>query len=183
VPVTKTTDPPMCFPENVLADNSGESCWFAIHTKPRQEKALAWNLIQIGIGYYLPLSKQRQRSKNRSRFSVIPLFTSYLFIKCNSSQRLETYKTNRIIRAIEVVDQDLFRRELNAVHTVLSNRDVTTSNCDFKKGKKVRIVEGPLSGVEGLVLQRKNKKELVVQVASIHQALRVDIEFDKVELL
>lgn len=183
LPTKANNPPPMCFPEDVLTDNLDGASWFVIHTKPRQEKALAWSLMQIGINYYLPLSTQRQRSNNRSRFSVLPLFTSYLFLKGNSFHRHEAYKTNRIVRAIEVVDQESFYRELKAVHTVVSNRAVTSSDYVFQQGKRVRIVEGPLAGIEGLILQRKNKRELVVQVASIHQALRVDIEFDKVELL
>jgi transcriptional antiterminator RfaH len=153
-----------------------------IHTKPRQEKALAWDLKVAGIGYYLPLSVQKKRSANRLRISELPLFTSYLFMNGNGFERLVAYKTNRVVRVIEVTDQDSLRCELASVHKALaSNRLLVASANVFPKGKRVRISEGPLEGVEGVILQSKNSRELVIQVASIHRSLRVAIEFDKVE--
>ena len=49
------------------------------------------------------------------------------------------------------------------------------------KGRKVRITDGPLKGIEGTVLQRKNRRDLIIQLDSIDQALRIAVESDRIE--
>jgi transcriptional antiterminator RfaH len=172
----------MCFPEDVLTSGMTEgTSWFAAHTKPKQEKALAWQLRQRGIGYYLPLVKKKQADTARVRFSFVPLFTGYVFIKGNSGHRIEALKTNRIVRMIHAADQKLLIKELNTVHAAITYRKAEIYSSPFKKGKRVRVTEGPLKGAEGTVLQRKNRRELIVQIESVHQVLRIDIESDKIE--
>jgi transcription antitermination factor NusG len=180
----ESDNPPMCFPEDVLTDvlTDGIS-WFAVYTKPRQEKAFAWDMKNRGAGYFLPLVKQKQASERRPRFSLIPLFTGYVFLKGNAGHRRAAFGTGRTVRIIDVKDQKLFCKDLNIVHTAVTNRKVGICGFGVVKGKKVRITEGPLKGMEGTVLQRKNKKELIIQFDSIDQALRIAIESDRIEAI
>lgn len=178
----ESDNPPMCFPENVLTDDTADGIsWYAVYTKPGQEKAFARDMMNRGAGYFLPLIKQRQADERRPRFSFIPLFTGYVFLRGNAGHRRAAFGTNRIVRMIGVKDRELFLRELNIVHTAVTNRKVGICDAGAVKGKKVRITDGPLKGMEGTVLQRKNKKELVIQLDSIDQALRIAIDSDRIE--
>src|SRR5262249_6496300 len=50
------------FPDTLLEQAVPESdgaCWRVVHTKPRQEKSLARELIQGEVPFYLPLRKRR----------------------------------------------------------------------------------------------------------------------------
>ena len=49
-----TENPPRLLPgPRGVADLSGR--WWVGHTRARNEKAFAWDLLSKGIGYYLPL--------------------------------------------------------------------------------------------------------------------------------
>ncbi len=49
-----TKNPPAQFPEETdLATFQG--LWWVAHTKPRQEKALAWDILRAEGSYYLPM--------------------------------------------------------------------------------------------------------------------------------
>jgi transcription antitermination factor NusG len=45
----------------------------------------------------------------------------------------------------------------------------------FVKGDEVKVVDGPLKGMEGIVVKIKNKNKLVLKVAAIQQAIAVQI--------
>jgi len=180
--IRETDNPPMCFPENVLTDDTADGIsWFAVYTKPRQEKAFARDMMNRDTGYFLPLVKQKQADGRRQRFSLIPLFTGYVFLKGNAGCRCVAFSTKRIVRMIDVMDQKLFRKELNIVHTAVTYQEIGICDPRVMKGRKVRITDGPLKGIEGTVLQRKNRRDLIIQLDSIDQALRIAVESDRIE--
>ena len=45
----------------------------------------------------------------------------------------------------------------------------------FVKGDEVKVVDGPLKGMEGIVVKIKNENKLVLKVAAIQQAIAVQI--------
>ena len=48
-------------------------------------------------------------------------------------------------------------------------------------GNRVRIVEGPLNGIEGILIRKKNKSLLVISVHLIQLSTSVEIESWKIE--
>lgn len=179
-----TDSPQMCHPVDILTRGPirGRS-WHAAHTKPRQEKALARNLKKIGINYYLPLMKQKQKSENRQRYSFVPLFAGYLFFRGDAGDRIAAFKTDRIVRIIDVSDQNQLVKELNIIHAALTYRSVGVYNSEIRPGVKVRITDGPLKGAEGTVLSKKNMTEVIIHIKSVHQSLRIDVRSDKTEVI
>ena len=116
-------NPPMCHPVDILTRGliQGVS-WHAAYTKPRREKALAWNLHNMGINYYLPLVRKRQKSEKRLRRSYIPLFPGYLFFIGDAEDRQAVWKTDRIVRIIDVSCQNQLIKELNIIHKAVINQ-------------------------------------------------------------
>src|SRR4051794_192376 len=71
--------------------------WWCLHTKPRQEKAVARALKSQDISYYLPQVVKIERTpQGRKIRPIIPLFTGYLFLLGDDFARLEALRTNRI---------------------------------------------------------------------------------------
>ena len=46
----------------------------------------------------------------------------------------------------------------------------------FAEGQWVRIKEGPFEGVTGIVVERRNKRRVLVGLAAIGQGLEIDID-------
>lgn len=176
-------NPPQCYPEDVLtSDSDAQIYWLAVHTKPRQEKALAWVLKHQDVGYYLPLVSQPQRNRKRLRFSLLPLFSGYLFLRASPQKKQLAWQTNRVLQIIRVTDQQLLQSQLLNIFHATSWAKVQP--CEFAlKGRKARVIEGPLAGVEGIIVQQKNTTRLVFQIEAIRQAIRVDIDFRHVQVL
>jgi len=178
----ESDNPKICYPDDALINNvTNDQLWYVAYTKPRQEKALAWNLMQREVSYFLPLIKRKQPSIKRLRYSLTPLFTSYIFFKANNAERVEALKTNRIIQTIHVKDQTLLINEMDIIYKAISNRPVNEYISKIKAGQKVRIIAGPLMGLEGRLRQHKNERYLIIEVESVNKTIRVEIESDRVE--
>ena len=66
-----------------------------MHTKSRQEKALAGDLADLGIGFFLPLASVKRRYGQRTFQIQIPLFPLYLFMCGDEDQRYAALMTHR----------------------------------------------------------------------------------------
>lgn len=179
----KTSDnPKICYPDNALTTNvTDEQIWYVAYTKPRHEKTLAWNLMQRKVSYFLPLIKKKQPSMKRVRYSLAPLFTSYIFIKANNEERVLALKTNRIVHTLHVEDQALLVKEMDIIYKAISNRNVNEYISKLKTGQKVKIIAGPLFGLEGILLEQKNERYLIIEIESVNKTIRVEIESDRIE--
>ncbi|MFV2068318.1 MAG: UpxY family transcription antiterminator, partial [Pirellulales bacterium] len=96
-----------------------EHKWWAIHTKPRQEKSLARELLQQEIPFYLPLVAKNRLMRGRKVESYIPLFTSYVFLCGSDEQRVESLKTNRVAYTLEVTQGEELRKDLRQVQQII----------------------------------------------------------------
>src|SRR4051794_39827747 len=89
LPAEPDFHPPGLWDTGPVARNSPEAVWWCLHTKPRQEKAMARELRQLGLTFYLPqVLKEDRTPQGRKIRSVIPLFTSYLFLLGDPRERL-----------------------------------------------------------------------------------------------
>src|SRR5947207_391033 len=66
---------------------AADSHWWVLHTRPRQEKALARQLLQHRVSFYLPTIAKRLRIKGRNLTSHVPLFPGYAFLLADREQR------------------------------------------------------------------------------------------------
>jgi len=175
-------NPDQIFPENILEHclQNNKTWWVAL-TKSRREKALAHFLAQRGIGYFLPMVKKQQPSRLRTRFSMVPLFPGYVFFQGNVQQRYLAYSSNHIARAIQVKQKEKLLDELHSIQRVLSSGTPVYPYDFLSEGQRVRITNGPMCGVEGIIDRKKNNYRLVLQIETIAQAIALDLEASMVE--
>ena len=104
-------NPPAIWPEEEsIRDFRG--LWWVAHTRSRNEKALAHDLIRKQISYFLPMTWRVRRQRGRTIRSLLPLFSGYLFFCGEEDHRIELLKTNRVANLIEVKDQEKLLQEL-----------------------------------------------------------------------
>lgn len=161
-----------------------ESNWTVAYCRPRQEKALGWDLFRRGVNYFLPMVLRETSSGGRRRRNLYPLFPSYLFFAGDELDRLAVLKTERVVRLIEIDDaeQARFRDEISALETALACApDSIELYPRLVPGALVRITAGPMRGVEGVVLQAHNKRKLWLGVSVLGVGATVEIHADLVE--
>ncbi|HJZ68283.1 MAG TPA: transcription termination/antitermination NusG family protein [Blastocatellia bacterium] len=154
--------------------------WFAVHVCSRREKVVERVLSEKGFETFLPLTVKRSRvSARRFREAQLPLFPGYLFSRFHPSvEHLYRIGATKgvvgVVRAsatpVPVPDADI-----EAIKIVLASKIECSTSPTFSSGQKVIIKEGPLRGLQGEVLHRKNRHLFVIKIALIRRMLELDI--------
>ncbi len=162
--------------------NAANARWWCLHTKPRQEKAVARLLRFQDIAYYLPQAVKVERTpRGRKTRSLIPLFPGYLFLLGPDSARTEAVRTNRLVQVLDVVDQENLVRELRQIHRMLTSGLPVLPEPALPVGSRVRITSGPLTGIEGVILRHGKRDQFVAVVHFLGRGATVDLEDWQVE--
>jgi transcription antitermination factor NusG len=175
-------NPPLAWPENqLLSDFVGQ--WWVAHTKSRNEKALAHDLIGRSISYFLPMTWKVRHTRGRKIKSLLPLFAGYLFFCGNEQQRVEVLKTNRVASLINVKDQQQLVTELSAIERALQTGAALQKHKYIKAGQRCRVTAGPLRDIEGVVRQSRTGARLILNVDMLGQAASVEVDSDLIEII
>lgn len=176
-------NPPITFPpEASVSEFQGQ--WWVAHTKSRNEKALANDLITREIPYFLPMTWTVTRRSRRPVKSLMPVFTGYMFF-CgrDDDDRVEVLRTHRVANIIEVPDQIELVTELSHLEKAVKAGAPLTQHHFVKKGQWVRVTAGSLMGLEGIVEDLKGMTRLILQIDMLGQATSVEIDCDMVEVI
>ncbi len=156
--------------------------WCCLHTKPRQEKAVARDLRRADLSFYLPQSIHESRTpQGRAIRSLLPLFPGYVFLKGDDHDRSTAYRCNRLVQILEVHDQHALRQDLRRIHTMLSSGLPLAAEPQILPGTGVRITSGPLAGVEGIVVRRGGGDRFVAAVRFLARGASVQLHDWQVE--
>jgi transcription antitermination factor NusG len=154
-----------------------------VHTKSRHEKVMATELSRKGISYYLPLVRTARRYQGRTVHFEIPLFPSYLFMGGDEEDRYAALMTHRATNIIRVNDQQRLRNELRHIHLATQSETPVDLYPGLKKGRRCRVVKGPLSGLEGTILRRRDLCRLYVGVEALGQSAELEIDASLIDLV
>jgi len=173
-------NPPM-LPPGIDALNQLPGQWWVAHTKARCEKALAWDLLESKIAFFMPMLEQTAIWGGRKRTVLKPLFPSYVFFCGSDADRYCATTTGRVCQMIPVKNRDQFVTELDAVRLALASKRTMNFYPHAAVGKRCRVTSGPLEGIEGIVIHNKDSVQIVLQVSMLGQGTSLEIEADLLE--
>lgn len=180
---------PNLFPDDLWSRGASwlgdpDRSWYCLHTKPRREKQVARLLRDRSIPHYLPLVAKVDRTPSGRRTrSVLPLFSSYLFLYGTREQRLESLKGNHLVGVLEVLDQPRLVEDLRQIHLMLSSGLEVVPEPSHPVGSRVRLLSGPLMGMVGVVRKRGRDHDFLAVVDFLGQAAQVALQDWEVEPL
>lgn len=174
-------NPPLTWPDKGIQNYNGT--WWVVHCKSRNEKALAWDMINKEINYFLPMSWKTNKCRGRTIKTLLPLFSGYIFFCGDESQRLEVFKTNRVANIIEVQDQEQLFTELEAIEKALDAGFALQPWQQSFTGCSHRIISGPLVDTEGQIIHIDGKTYLVLTVGALGLSTSLEILPDMLEKL
>jgi transcriptional antiterminator RfaH len=155
---------------------SAAAPWFVLHTKSRQEKALAHSLDALNIAYFLPLVEQTRTDRNRKITTSVPLFPGYLFLHGSLEQAYEADRTRRVASILPVADQARLESDIHNIRLALSCRAKLEPFPFLKRGTRVEVRSGPFRGLQGIVEERAGVGRLILQVDVIGKATSLEID-------
>jgi transcriptional antiterminator RfaH len=169
--------------QELLDDGDWSQPWTAVYCKPRQEKALAWDLRRLGVSYFLPMVLRETSSGGRRRRNLYPLFASYLFMAAGEQERLAGLRTDRIVKFVEVApgEQARFCAELVSLETVLRfNPKSVELHPRLAPGTSVRVISGPMKDVRGVVIESLPSRKLWLGITALGIGATIEIPADLV---
>jgi transcription antitermination factor NusG len=144
-------------------------------------------LSRLGVRHYLPLKSELRQWSDRKQAVEVPLFAGYLFIWINSlmNQRLEVLTVPGIVAFVgnQTGPLSIPDQQIEDIRTVLTRRVECTVLPLLEEGDRVRVVRGPLAGVEGRLLQSNSTTRLLISIEMIHKTLSVRVSRQDVELI
>ena len=158
--------------------------WCAVQTHVRSEDKAAFHLRRQGYTVFLPKHLKRRKHARRIDWVPAPLFPRYLFVAIDP----ETTPWWAIGSTVGVSDLICFgarpaRVPEDVITEIKARQDdeglvKTHSGCGFKAGERIRIVNGPLSDLEGLFdsLTEMNRVTVLLELLGRQVKVRVPLE-------
>jgi len=163
-----------------------EQRWFAIWTQSHCEQLVHDQLTRKQFESFLPTIRTWSRRAGTRRLIAVPMFPGYLFVHhaIDKTACVEILKTRGVVRILgERWDRlaSIPDEEIATLQRITDTEVAVLRHPYLREGQRVRIVDGPLANVEGiLVRSRPHRGLLVLSVDLLHQSVAVEIDCTQV---
>ena len=159
--------------------------WYAIRTRSRHEKVAARELDAQGIAVFLPLTTSiRQWSDRRTKVEM-PLFPGYAFVRVDyfSGDRVRVLRTTGVVDFVgqKAEGSSIPDEQIESIRTILIRNVPVKDHPFLNVGQRIRVRNGALSGVEGILVAVKGTRQLVISVEPIHRSLCISLDDYQIE--
>jgi len=164
------------------AVNTENAPWLALWTHSHAEQLVHDQLIAKAFHSFLPMIPVWSRRAGVQRLIRRPMFPGYLFLRhpLDKASYIEILKTNGLVRILgERWDRPAIvaHAEIVAIRQVLDAGLPILPHPYLREGHRVRITQGPLEGIEGVLLYDKvHKGLLVVSVSLLRRSVAVEVD-------
>jgi transcription antitermination factor NusG len=151
--------------------------WFALRVRSQREKIVASALRSKGLEEFLPLYRCRRRWSDRVKEFEQPLFPGYVFCRFNPYNRLPILVTPFVLLIVGngKVPLPVDDAEIAGLQSVIKSRLQAEPWPFLRVGQRVRIEQGSLEGLEGILVALKKPHRLVVSVSLLQRSVAVEI--------
>jgi transcription termination/antitermination protein NusG len=170
-----------------LGLTDSEARWYAIRTRSRHEKLAVRELDAQGIAVFLPLVTSMRQWSDRRREVALPLFPGYAFVRIayGSAERIRVLRTTGVVSFVgpAVSGASIPDEQIESIRTVLIRKVSVNDHPFLKIGERIRVRSGPLRGVEGILVEVKRSRTLVISVEPIQCAVCIKLDDYEVEMV
>ncbi len=157
--------------------------WYALYTCSRHEKCVAQQIEQRSIACFLPLYRSLRRWKDRRQEVELALFPGYVFVRLAIEDRLRVLSLPSVVRLVSFHGQPavLPEDEIEQLRQRLSRRGGVEPYPYLRVGRRVRVCGGPMQGLEGIIVRRKDRCRVVFSLDLIMRSVAVEVDESDVE--
>ena len=160
--------------------------WYALHVRSNHEKKAREYLASRSIETFLPLYRVQSRRRDRRAIVDKPLFSGYVFVRSamERGERIEILRAPGLARLVgfEAGPAPIPDSTVEAVRVVVGSGRNPEPFPFLSRGKRVRLVAGPLAGIEGFIVDASDgRKRVVVSVEILGRSVSATVERDELE--
>ncbi len=159
--------------------------WFAVRVRSRYERIAEASLAGRGFNCLMPSYTVTSKWSDRSKVLVKPLFPGYLFCQFDFDRRLPILTSPGVMGVVSSgsLPTPVRTDEIHALQTVMSSGRTARRHPFLSSGARVRLNAGPLRGLEGLLVETKNDRRLILTVKLLQRAVSVEVDEADVEVM
>lgn len=158
--------------------------WYVLYTYPNFEKRIRKTLVEKDISVYLPLQKTVRQWSDRKKEIEVPLFPNYIFVNISEKERISVLSTPGVVKFLSTSGKPcvVSDEEISSIQIILEHNDkqldLIVEN-GLAPGDRVRVTDGPLNGLEGILSEKKGKKRFIIMLENIGRYLSIQIGIEK----
>ncbi|MCZ6625259.1 MAG: hypothetical protein O7B35_13700 [Deltaproteobacteria bacterium] len=156
--------------------------WHVFWTHSHCESLVLDQLTARGFEAFLPMIDVWRRWNRVRRVSRVPMFPGYLFLHhaMDKASFIEMSKMSGIVRILgERWDRlaEVPGKEIEAIRAVMQASLPALPYPYLQEGQRVRITSGPLANVEGILVQFKPTKGLLIlSIDFLRRSMAVEVD-------
>jgi transcriptional antiterminator NusG len=156
--------------------------WYAIRIQSRLGSLAAATLRRKGYEEFLPLYRSRRRWSDRIKTIDLPLFSRYVFCRFNFETRLKVLQVSSVVSIVGFGGKPcpIPDRDIETIQAVVGSGLPVCPWPFLRIGQRVRVAEGALEGLEGILARKKSDYRVIVNMELLNRAVAVEIEQDLV---
>lgn len=160
--------------------------WLAAYVKMHHEKKVRSRLAQMGIEHFLPVQEEVRQWSDRKKKVERVLIPMMIFVHVDPVEQKEVLNLPSVLRYLVLrgehapaeiphIQMEQFRMMLD-----FSESPVQFDPNNFQPGEKIKVVKGPLAGLEGELLTVNGKTTLSLRIEQLGCA-SVEIDVSLIE--
>lgn len=159
--------------------------WYAVYVRSRAEKAVYKSFIDQGFEAFLPLERKLRKWSDRKKWVEVPYINSYVFVKSSEKEYFAVLNTFNVVRFVTFEGQAAIIPEwqIEVMKKIVGSKEsFYFSSHRFKKGEKIVIETGALTGFSGEVIHDSDKKKkILIRIDQIGYSLVVAMDITEVK--
>jgi transcriptional antiterminator RfaH len=164
-------------------NETNNTAWYVVHTKPRQEGRALENLQNQGFTCFLPTMQVQKLRNQRVQVVTEPMFSRYLFIQLDD----QTQNWGPIRSTLGVSKLVSFGPQPAKVPpefvAFLQEAPPETLERMFAPGDNVQVAAGPLQGLEGKYLAHDGETRAFVLIELLGQPQKLRLEMETLRVV
>ena len=152
--------------------------WYAIRVKSQHEDLVSRHLRVRGLEAFLPLCKRKQRWSDRFKEIDQPLFPGYVFCQFDQNNRLPVLTVPGVVHVVGVGKNPIAieESEIAAIRIAVKSGLARQPWPYLEVGQRVRIENGPLCEMEGILIGFRGNHRLVLSITLLQRSIAVEID-------
>jgi transcription antitermination factor NusG len=138
-----------------------------------------------GVDYLLPLYSSLRRWKDRRKQLDMVLFPGYVFVNIALTERLRVLVMPGVSQFVSFYGRPAVvpEHQIRAFCLSVEGGLAMQPHPYLQKGHLVRVRNGPMAGLEGILLRRKDKFRVVISIDLIMRSVVVEVDEGDIEPL
>lgn len=153
--------------------------WLAVVVRSRHEKSVKTILESKGYRTSLPLVRCIHKRRSGTAWdSQKPLLPGYVFVAHDHRNPFRIVTTPGFVQIVSFGNQPgtIPEAEIEALERIAAS-GLPVAGCGYTRiGETVELIEGPLKGLQGIVLRQAKTTRLVVGVELLQRSVTVEID-------